>query len=220
MTILDPKFDQVPIGQLKKDSSIYSVLFGTDGILLENELNEIQWLQIERLSLFLKEQYGNGIVGDVDLEISGNDFKVVNKKNSPVSILIDGFLLRIADKDQVNYTSVDIGGTNLYSGKNLIVLETWFEEISGASNNQINKLGTSNSDDTITYPIIDSRIGKETSKRIQMKWKLRVIKNKENMVGVNPSLNTYPSVNYQPIDGENLYVVYKDNKGEVFVCFI
>ena len=217
MSTPNAKFNQPIVGQFQKSSSIYSVLFGTDAVLLENELNEMQWIQIEKVSSIFQNLYTSGIIDKIDINKVNNDIVLKNTQpTKPISFLIDGFFLDIGGQNLDDEVKIDTSSTLFGVNKNIVFLEAWFETVDGvATNNLINKFGGNNNSNQIAYEIKDDeRLSKETTRRIQMRWKVRIIKDTDlfEPTSVASSIN---SSFYQPTLDGSIFVSFKDTNKKI-----
>lgn len=196
----------------KKDSSVYSLFFGTRTKLLEDELNELQWNQIEKLAEFNKNQRSDGLLQPTSVVKTTTNNIFYLKSQSILSVLIDGYLLKagsntvtgqpLAASDDKLFVKLDTAPTS-GTRTDLVMLEAWFESIS--FQDEIRKFG---GDTTPILPnnLFDQRANTETARRIQFKWRLRVISNATTPLTVKAQKpdGTNSTVNFTAIS-ENTY---------------
>lgn len=188
------KFDRKGFGKYQKHGSIYSVFYGTKSYLIEDELNESQWSRIEQVASMLRLQLNSGFTNKLTIQTNNYDnfFSIENANGSkPISLLIDGYQLNVGANGFVdqpagldsadNKLIVKLNSVGNTNRTDLVILEAWFEVISG--DEILRKFGGENTPELINN-IIDNRVGKETSKRIQFRWRLRTIENKNSMARV------------------------------------
>lgn len=205
-------FNRKGDGSFQKNSSIYSVFHGTHSFILEDELNELQWTQIENIAAQTREQYTNGFLKSVDIITNEYDnfFAIKNKDENPMSLFVDGYLLKVgANKpadlpvdlvpsdDKIIFKLNKAGTTDR---KDLLLMEVWFEIIGYTE--QLMKYGGVDTE-TIPNKILDTRSNIETSKRIQLRWRIRSVDNQDDITKVYASnYNGNPSsAKYEPHDG-------------------
>jgi hypothetical protein len=169
-------------GNFQKDSSIISVFHGTDAFLLEDELNESQWTQIDNLAAANRKQFTNGFLDNFTIGTDGvsNQFYILNAagNDQPLNILVDGYNLAVGrnsntvfdGKLNINLNAPPSSGTRT----DLVILEAWFEAMSYTDT--LRKYGGTDAQlPTVTNSLLDSRVDKETSRRIQFRWRIRAI---------------------------------------------
>ena len=58
----NPTFNRPVCGKYNDESSFISIIGGSDAYLLEDEVNELQWIQIKSRTEMLKELCKNGLI--------------------------------------------------------------------------------------------------------------------------------------------------------------
>ncbi|AEO93678.1 gp420 [Bacillus phage G] len=169
-----PSFRRSNKGIFQDNSNVLSIFHGTDAFLLEDELNESQWNHIEARAEMFRAQYTSGILSDFNLvKVDNNSSYIETKDSKPFYVLVDGYLVKIGGNQFGNILSSDsrlIFDTNLENEVDkLHFIEFWFEAINHSQD--LRKFG---GEDTslITNKMLDDRIKTETSRRIQMQWKI------------------------------------------------
>jgi phage-related tail fiber protein len=190
MTVL---FDRNNSGRYQADSSIYSLFYGSDSFLTEDELNESQWNQIEINAAVLREQFSSGFIKNYTINAGHNNFfGITNSDANPLPMLINGYFLRIGNNSQSvtppggltradNTLIFKLNTVGAANRTDLVLLEVWFEVMNKTET--IKKFGGVDTP-SITNLIIDPRYDAETSRRIQLRWRVRSIDNKNSMTGV------------------------------------
>ena len=185
-----PKFDKNPMGKFDSKANFLSIKGGTDAYLLEDELNELQWLQTEARAQLIRKIANSGCV---DVESFGSqldgglnellDSQLNSFEMNPFYSVLNGYLTYISSSTgpmivklppppiQVNDIRYDF-----------IYLEFNLCEVKG-------KINSSKNNDNIVYEyggidnkelpfdIIDNSLyGLESTRRVQLRWKIRVLK--------------------------------------------
>lgn len=135
-----------------KDSGIDAVKIGAEKPILEVELNEMQEIQRQKWVNFLSTVYGDGILQKGTITYSNGIFKIEN-----THLIINGKLIYVSNA-QIAASSSD----SLY----IIVNEKETTYLDG-----IRKYGNQQEALLNNY-IVDSRIGHETSRRIEIIYNL------------------------------------------------
>lgn len=135
-----------------KDSGIDAVKIGAEKPVLEVELNEMQEIQREKWVKFLSTVYGDGIVKSGTITYVGGIFKIQN-----TYLIINGKLIYIS-----NAQIAASANALLY----IVVSEKETSYLDG-----IKKYGNQQEALLNNY-IIDTRLGRETSRRIEIIYNL------------------------------------------------
>ena len=194
-------FNQSEIGAFKPDSSIHSVLFGTGAMLLENELNEAQWLSLEKQINANKSFFTSGFLQGLQVTFN-NTTKTATIDGSNLAVLLDGLFLRLSDVAALtrSFSAVTLNNTN-----NLLFLEAWFQTV---ETNSVKQKGDIESNNNLSYQIVDPRTTL-TSKRIQLQWKIRLVPGATSLTSVNPEVSGYTSNYALQANEYNLYTSVK-----------
>ena len=215
----NPVFTRKPEGQFNIDNNFIAVKHGSNTILLEDELNESQWIQNELRAQSLRSIMNSGFFyknfnildtnsdlnesiyvkgyGNPDLESNAILFNI--KGHIPVNI--NGYIFNIAGTYKKDLAGNTTDNNNillklpspptLEKRFDLVYLEAWFEEIS--YDDSINYNGGIDNYEIGKFNK-DTRINIETSHRIQLKWKIRVAEGVTDLLNVNAIGNMkYPS---------------------------
>jgi hypothetical protein len=188
-------FNRDTDGSFQKDSSIVSLFHGTKAVLLEDELNELQWTQAERLASIMREQYMSGFSSKFTVNATSYDniFTIDNiVAGKPLALLVDGYQLKIGNNTATSQPSglvsndnrviVQLPAADTTTRTDLVILEAWFEVIKGTE--QLRKFGGVDTP-ILTNTIIDPRMPQgETSRRIQLRWRIRTLKNQSAITNV------------------------------------
>lgn len=163
-------------GSFNESTSIVSVYHGTNSYLLEDELNELQWNQIESRANENRTLYTDGIISDFNITIKPDNtgYYIESKDGKPLKLFINGYFL-LAGNNEVSGADSRlfipfITNPSLIDKKFVIYIETWLEAVSYSEN--LRKFGGINTP-IITNSMLDSRINKETSRRLQLRWRLK-----------------------------------------------
>lgn len=144
-----------------KEANFSSLLIGADAPVLEVELNEMQLIQRERLRSTTKALLNEGIKGQGQYTFTNNILTIKNEV-----VMVDGEILYIPSST----LAVNEGET--------VYVETWEEEIT--FRDSIHKYGHMQGNETVENYLLDSRVGEETSRRIQVQYKVTTTPNSEN----------------------------------------
>ncbi|AEO93681.1 gp423 [Bacillus phage G] len=163
-------------GALHEDSNILSIFYGKDAYLLEDELNEAQWNVIEAQAENIRVQYTSGILSEFDVvQVDNSNAYIDSINGKPLTLLVDGYIVKVGGNKYDNELSSDSRvlfnpkPTSSGNQNHLHYLEFWFEAVSYAST--LRKFGGEDTKE-ITNKMWDDRVKVETSRRIQMKWKV------------------------------------------------
>jgi hypothetical protein len=182
------------------ESGISRVKFGTNKPLLEVELNEVQKIQEELQAALVNKVIPSGFLNKKLFDF--NEDQVVLNPNStpnsfaiaPCDLIIAGHKVRLQGKytiDNYSYELIKLGEPpTIYdelkpSNFDFVFLEAWFQEIGEHSNiysygnigGEILSNSPSHFDFPNTHPIVDPRVGMETSRRVALMYRVRVEKN-------------------------------------------
>lgn len=138
--------------KFNKEANFSSIKFGADAPLLETELNELQYIQNEKLREFIRNTFNEGVINDATLSYNNGVFTISNAK-----AILDGILINIT-----NLTIPVSDGSSIY-------LDVWEEEVD--YNSTLKKYGN-NQENNIVNEIKDDRVGSETSRRKILKYDL------------------------------------------------
>ena len=165
---------------------------GTDAYFLEDEANEMQWIQNENRAEIIRKQYYSGILNQYHSYanskkdyISSSDYvSGENILNSffidKLSVNVNGYLFDIQGNNSynmdieipLNYVKLPEPPTTAEKVYDLVYLEMWFAEVKTgddiwAYGNYKNFFGLQENN------LLDNRINGETCRRYQLKWQIR-----------------------------------------------
>lgn len=141
------------INPFNKDANFSSIRIGADAPVLEVELNEMQLIQRERLRSTAKALLNEGVKGTGSYSYRDNLLTITNEL-----VMIDGEVLNIPQAT-----------VSVREGEEVYV-EVWEEEKTFLDN--IFKYGSSHTTEKIPNYLLDGRIGEETSRRIQVRYRI------------------------------------------------
>lgn len=148
------------INPFNKDANFSSIRIGADAPVLEVELNEMQLIQRERLRSTAKALLNEGVKGTGSYSYRDNLLTITNEL-----VMIDGEVLNIPQAT-----------VSVREGEEVYV-EVWEEEKTFLDN--IFKHGSSHTTEKIPNYLLDGRIGEETSRRIQVRYRVTTTPTKE-----------------------------------------
>lgn len=211
------KFDRSYYGYtFQRDSSIYALFFGTRSKLTEDDINETQWNLIDNVASLMRNRYSSGVFSN--FTVSPTEHRGIFTANSvkPISFLVDGYEIQTG----CNFIPSQESYPGLLSNDNRLIfkldpsdevqrfdlafIEIWFEVISYSDD--LRKFGGMDTP-LMVNNLLDGRIGEETARRVQLRWRLRTAKGVTAMEGVTAqSWNGEDSlVNYSKIPGDKIY---------------
>lgn len=167
------------------EKSIMKVRFGGGAKILETEANELQDIQNYLRSRILKLLIPTGVQKKGTVSVTGsadNSFYT-----GRMDMWLAGYPLTFAYANGFENNKVTLAAPTS-ARADLVYAECWFENIDHDAD--IYRFGGEDSGD-ITNDILDSRIGLETSQRVQLRWRLRTVPNinfTTNPKGVTDSL--------------------------------
>ena len=189
MADYNPRYNRGGYGRYKKDKNFIAMEAGTDAFFLEDEANELQWIQNELRADLVRREYYSGIYSksNDDIVLSSEVFED-NKQ------IFNSFLVKPMVAN-INGYFIDVIGANGYRQNGLIepykdlnyivlpdapdegeyydfvYLEMAFAEIKYTE--QLLNLGNrNNSYGPLKNDLFDTRINGETNRRIQLKWNI------------------------------------------------
>ena len=176
-----PTFFQPIKGCFQENSNFYTHNIATDAYVTEREYNELHWLIVDNAAKTLREIAKSGFLTTSDkkgvkcIEIINNDKNHLNSFDlTPFKTIHNGFLTnhvnyKINEPMNQNITirlpNPPVGGYR----HDFVYIEFWFAELK--KNDKVPKYGYIQND-SLDYNIIDERVGDETSRRIQLQWKI------------------------------------------------
>ena len=201
MADYNPRYNRGGYGRYKKDKNFIAMEAGTDAFFLEDEANELQWIQNELRADIIRRKYYSGIYSKTDEDdiILSSSIFDTNQKifNSflvkPMTANINGYFIDVLGTNGFNNN----GNSTIYKDLNYIVLppppeegeyyDFIYLEMAFAELKHTDDLwhfgNRNNSYGIIENDLFDKRINGETNRRIQLKWNIysaRVAMNSEN----------------------------------------
>lgn len=236
-----PIFNRFAKGAFSIDNSFIGIQAGSEAYLLEDELNELQWIQYEQKAQSNRSLLNSGILYNFPVingttNVLNNTINIKDRNTllwsikDYVPININGYTLRLCGtyrKDiknaATNYNNIliNLSSLQIISGSvnELIYLEVWFENINCTLNNKISLYGGQGND--FVQFSKDERINEETTQRIQLKWRIKTAQNKSDLSQIYPADSTdykYTSAKLLPNEvysfDDNLYVGKVPNKSK------
>lgn len=188
----NPNFNRNAKGKFNPDLGLISIKGGTEAYLLEDELNELQWIQNEARAHLIRQMTNSGC-----LDINGFDNNVVVEgglkelDNTDFNsfllhgfdAVLNGYITRVDSEDSSGVVITLADPPTSGTRKDFVFLEFWFAEIKDTD--QIRKFGGIHNSPQ-EYELIDKRLNFETSRRIQLQWNIRAISNVD--------INNYPKI--------------------------
>ena len=182
MSFYNPTFSRSSIGKFDPNLGFLSIKGGSDAFLLEDEINEMQWIQNEARSNLIKEMTNSGclyINGASNTPIKGGKFFPGTADLNSFLLygfptIINGYLLNINNilNSQFIHNNIQLPSPPLVDIRyDFVYLEVWLSELK--ENQTIHELGGLNNN-LATFEFIDQRVNALTSRRVQIQWALRV----------------------------------------------
>ena len=184
MAKYSPTFGQPLKGKFHPDSAIYSMNIGSNAYVTEREMNEIQWLRIHEVADLIRNMTFSGVL--MNSNDKENEFEAVlsNKPNEfeleNFRSVIDGFILDNTAYQNGEKTRIKVELPNppvARTRRDVVAVEMFFKELKG--NDKPYMYGGMTNDVISDYNIIDERIEEETSRRIQLWWRIAVFEDRE-----------------------------------------
>jgi hypothetical protein len=195
-----PSFSRNPKGKYNPKANFVSVKGGTDAYLLEDELNELQWIQSDATATLIRTIATSGCITkssnantSEDGAIIAHNFLVKDTEGKTISeadtikseaelncfsmmpfdVVLNGYIAHI-ESTSPDGLKVQLDGPSTIGSyrKDLIILEFWFKELS--LYDKVPAYGGVDND-ALSYNIVDSRIGCQTTNKIQLQWRIRTI---------------------------------------------
>ena len=179
----NPSFYKNAKGGYNKQSAVTAIKGGTDAYLLENELNELQWILREDLKSLIKTMTKSGCIqiGEHDKNQSGSFSEFGTAKLNSFSIypfdaILNGQLVNIYSTNGENKLFVTLDEPPTGRGEeryDLVYLEFWESEV--RFDDKVYTYGGLENDELANYDIKDKDINVETSRRVQFQWQIRTV---------------------------------------------
>lgn len=194
-----PDFSRNPKGKYDPRLNFISVKGGTDAYLLEDELNELQWIQSDaqadlirkitnsgvlhipttpnsdeqgawRAHNFLVKNQDGTVIQNADVIKSSDELNVFTL--NPFDAVLNGYITHI-ESDAV--TGLQVHLTKPYATgerKDLVILEFWYKELQ--KNDPVPLYGGVDNG-AADFTMIDPRVATQTTNRVQLQWRIRCI---------------------------------------------
>lgn len=175
----NPTFAQPVKGTWQDNTHFVALNVGSDAYVMEREVNESQWLNVDNAAKTLREITKSGILTIDESNNLEKCFKVINNDTTnlngfelpPFKSVMNGYLThheyyRIGE----NKKNIPIRLPNPPVGDirhDFLFIEFWFAELK--KDDKVPKFGY-DTNSSMDYEIIDNRIEAETSRRIQLQW--------------------------------------------------
>lgn len=212
------------------------VKYGNNRKILETELNEMQKIQEENRASLVRQVVPTGFVYLKRNDINGDNI-ILNPNNeentialAPSKIFLNGYEITV----EGNETYLDNSGKNRdgylkiklpnpptsLTAEHFIFLECWFEELSIES--AVRKHGYEGGE-ILNNSIRDSRVNAETSRRVALRWRIRVVEDHdferwENGFGYINDTNFSPIYGFGAVNKkiDNINLVFRTATDEIF----
>jgi hypothetical protein len=176
--LYDPQYTRGGYGKYNKHKSFVSMEAGTDAFFLEDEANEMQWIQNEARADIIRKQYYSGIFQKQDDDVVFEDMSENSFSVKPMTVNINGYFVNVSGNAALNMPDKDMNYITLpappESGKyfDFVYIEMCFKEIKYTdtiwhNGNENNGYGD------IKNTLFDNRMHGETCRRVQLQWKIR-----------------------------------------------
>lgn len=162
------------------DRNFSMVVFQQGKPPLDSEINLMQQLQNYARAELVRRMIHSGCLNIAELEFGlDNKLKFKEKQEMYVNgykiVIPEGYEIELTEPPTESFVSVT--GKKGYR-EDLIFLEAWFEEVAPAGNpegtdSNVYQYGAENYT-TLTNDLQDTSIGDETTRRIQLRWRIRV----------------------------------------------
>jgi hypothetical protein len=195
-----PSFSRNSKGKYNPKANFVSVKGGTDAYLLEDELNELQWIQSDATATLIRTIATSGcitkssnantsedgavlahnfLVKDTEGKTIAEADKITSERElnsfavAPFDAVLNGYIAHI-ESTSVEGLRIQLDGPSTIGQdrKDLVILEFWFKELS--LYDKVPAYGGVDND-ALAYNIVDSRIGCQTTNKIQLQWRIRAI---------------------------------------------
>lgn len=193
----DPRFGRGGYGKFNIHKNFISLETGTDAFFLEDEANEMQWMQNELRAELVRKEYYSGIykkeINDIipSANIFANNTQIFNSfLIKPMIANINGYFIDIIGNNGYNnqgiisgkYDNIDINKLNYIqlpdppqNGNyyDFVYIEMNFVELKFSDTIWHNG-NRNNSFGSIPNDLFDRRVNGETNRRIQLQWNINV----------------------------------------------
>ncbi|TCP57987.1 hypothetical protein EV586_102435 [Tumebacillus sp. BK434] len=208
-----PVFNRNPKGNFNKDNQFTQVLIGSDAVLLEDELNEMQAIQSSRVDeLYDLQDYDGGKTGLDSNFVYGETYA---HEIPAFTAKVAGHMIRVSGYGNTGQFSTVPEDSNIVclapmpegqtEQSDLVFLEVKEEVLTG--HEPLFQHGNLDANYRLDNKLIDPRVGHETARRLQLRSKLRLLPN----VGELPANQPWPSAIFaldsalDPLGGRYVY---------------
>ena len=194
----NPSFDRSAIGKYNNKNNFLSIMSGSDSYLLEDEINEQQWQQIYEDAKLIESTFGSGVVHNLGNGQRAKDcFEVVdtNKiKIKKMKLLIAGHIFNIPE------TIIDVHPNYNENDYNYVYIDCAFKVVSPTDTLYEN--GDMNHKTVIANNIMDGRINKPTTYRVQKQSYINYQEQAENFLQLD---SYFTKIKYSNFTNELIY---------------
>jgi len=169
--------DFTQYSNFRRDNSFRSIRFGSRAKILETELNEMQDIQSEARADIIRETIPSGFttLSDLDYNYMNSNPDTIKTLSDSVAF-VNGYKVVIPAGTVIQLDAPPeydpITKTGTPTRDDLVFLEVWLQEV---KNGDTVYSGGGDGQAVITPVIEDSRVGEETSRRLQLRWRIRVV---------------------------------------------
>ena len=220
----------------RPDSSAIAVKYGFDRPLLEVELNESQDIQNELRKNVTRNLMPSGFTEIVSKNFLADPiiYNPVSSYNNvlnaiaiaPCKAVVNGYIINLTGNFSTDsasdYILLNLGDPP-YTGtrEDLVYLEVWFEKVSYQDDFYKNGYIKGN---TIPYKIMDSRVNEETTRRIVIKYDIKVVHDVDfvhfpdglGYVDINNYSNIQATIDGKLGYSRNMNLVYRPSTDTIF----
>lgn len=189
-----PSFIRNTKGKYNPELGFVSIKGGTDAYLLEDELNEMQWIQGEARAQLVRQITKSGCLNVPMPNDSNKPGGLVELDHNYLNTLMvkgfdavfDGYIAHI-DTDIEAGFKIELPEPPIVGVRyDFVYLEFWMKEIKQYE--PVPRFGGFYNKPA-SYEIIDSRMNIETSQRVQLQWAMRVFSDAEYPDIINRNLS-------------------------------
>lgn len=222
-----PDFSRNPKGKFDPRLNFISIKNATDAYLLEDEFNEIQWIQTNEIAKLIKAMTTSGVlqlpnrVDKFNTDQAGailahkylirDNGTVIQQADQIASIdecntfhiqpfyaVLDGYIARIdTGTNEPLKVSLEPPYATSQNREDLVILEFWYREL--RPHDKIPLYGGIENE-YISYEMLDHRISVPTSNRVQLQWRIRCVADDrlEGHVHYDNGLNSIEQLEINP----------------------
>lgn len=241
--IYEPGFDRNPKGNFNIDNNFVSIQSGSEAYLLEDELNELQWIQYEQKAQLIRSTMDSGIMYNVPIILdtthnseidtalyikSFNNYDVNNNTvllsiKNYIPVNLNGYVFKICGTYNKNISGQATTHNNI-----LIDLYDCSKLSNGTKNELVylemwfENINSVENNQINAYGGTaneysefenDQRLRLETTRRIQLKWAIKSKIDCNNLTDVSPINNNKKYIKGTSVNGKNY-----SNDDNIYVC--